>query len=99
MTQTWDDADSLLILDEFRNVLRQHGYHRPRLKILPRLRIGAEEKRSEGYRFTERITSSMMREFDRDQLLCHHSRIVTNRGVYVCPILIGFSGRDVWAIL
>ena len=88
MTQTWDDADNLMILDEFRNVLRQHGYDRPRLKILPRLRIGAEEKRSEGYRFTERITSSMMRDFDRDQLLCHHSRIVTNRGVYVCPILI-----------
>jgi len=88
MTQTWDDADSLRILDAFRNVLKERVCNRPRLKILPRLKIGAEEKRSEGYRPTERITSSMMRDFDRDQLLCHHSRIVTNRGVYVCPILI-----------
>ena len=32
-----------------------------------------------------------MEGFDRDQLLCHHSRIVTNRGVYVCPILLEAS--------
>ena len=26
--------------------------------------------------------------FDEGQLICHHSRIVTDRGVCVCPILI-----------
>jgi len=88
MTQTWDDSQSLQILDEFRTVLRQHGCDRPRLKILPRLKIGAEVDRTEGYQLTERITPEMMQDFDRDQLLCHHSRIVTSRGVCVCPILI-----------
>lgn len=88
MTQTWDDSESPQMLDEFRNVLQKHGCTRPRLKILPRLKIGAEESRTEGYGHTERITQQMMDGFDRDQLLCHHSRIVTNRGVYVCPILL-----------
>lgn len=88
MTQTWDDSESLEILAAFRAVLKTHGCDRPRLKILPRLKIGAEEHRTEGYRQTERITAAMMQDFDRDQLLCHHSRVVTSRGVYVCPILL-----------
>jgi hypothetical protein len=29
-----------------------------------------------------------MQDFNRDQLLCHHSRVITNKGVYVCPILL-----------
>ncbi len=88
MTQTWDDSQNLEILAAFRDVLKTHGCDRPRLKILPRLKIGAEEKRTEGYQQTERITAAMMQDFDRDQLLCHHSRVITNRGVYVCPILL-----------
>ena len=36
---------------------------RPRLKLLPRLKIGAEENRTEGYQDTERITGQMM-DFD-----------------------------------
>ena len=88
MTQTWDDSDNQKILDQFRLALKEHGCERPRLKILPRLKIGAEVNRTEGYQESERITDSMMKDFDHDQLLCHHSRVVTNRGVYVCPILI-----------
>jgi len=88
MTQTWDDSENLQILEDFRSVLREHGCERPRLKILPRLKIGAEQDRTEGYQDTERITEPMMQEFERDQLLCHHSRVVTSRGVYVCPILL-----------
>jgi hypothetical protein len=30
----------------------------------------------------------MLAGFDVSQLICEHSRIVTDRGVYVCPILI-----------
>jgi sulfatase maturation enzyme AslB (radical SAM superfamily) len=91
MTQTWDDAESGEILDQFRAVLHDRGCQRPRLKILPRLKIGAEQQRTEGYQPTERITEQMMEDFDRDQLLCHHSRVVTNRGVFVCPILLEAS--------
>ena len=91
MTQTWDDSENLQILTRFRDVLTEHGCARPRLKILPRLKIGAEENRTEGYQETERITPEMMLDFDREQLLCHHSRVITNRGVYVCPILLDSS--------
>jgi hypothetical protein len=30
----------------------------------------------------------MIEGFDQAQLICNHSRVVTDRGVYVCPILI-----------
>ena len=30
----------------------------------------------------------MMAGFDEGQLICEHSRVVTDHGVYVCPILI-----------
>lgn len=88
MTQTWDDAENQTILKDFRSVLQTYGCSRPRLKILPRLKLGAEQQRTEGYANTERITADMMQDFDKDQLLCHHSRIITSRGVYVCPILL-----------
>lgn len=88
MTQTWGDSENQSILAQFRTVLRKNGCARPRLKILPRLKLGAEEDRTEGYQVTERITHEMMQDFDRNQLLCHHSRVVTNRGIYVCPILL-----------
>ena len=68
--------------------LLRRGYARPRLKVLPMLRIGAEVQRGRGYSSDERVTPDMMKGFDRSQLLCHQSRIVTDRGVYVCPILI-----------
>ena len=30
----------------------------------------------------------MLTDYDLDQFVCHHSRIVTDRGIHVCPILI-----------
>jgi hypothetical protein len=30
----------------------------------------------------------MMEDYDATQLVCEHSRVVTDRGVHVCPILI-----------
>jgi hypothetical protein len=30
----------------------------------------------------------MLEGYDTSQLICEHSRIVTDRGVHVCPILI-----------
>ena len=69
-------------------LLRRQGYDRPRLKILPTLRIGAEADRQRGYFPEERVTPEMMEGYDPSLLICSHSRIVTSRGVYVCPILI-----------
>jgi hypothetical protein len=58
------------------------------VKILPTLRLGAEADRQRGYREEEWVSTEMMAGFDERQLLCNHSRLVTDRGVYVCPILL-----------
>ena len=88
MTRIWDEADDHRVLAEFAAKLRAVGYARPRIKLLPRLRIGAEASRTAGYDDFERVTGEMMAGFDRSQLVCSTSRIVSDRGVHVCPILI-----------
>lgn len=90
MTRTWSEEQDQSILGEFRDTLSQHGYTRPRLKILPRLKIGAESCRTEGYGQFERVTPELLREFDMGQLVCSHSRVITDRGVAVCPILLDY---------
>lgn len=86
--RTWPIDDDVQVVGEFTRMLQKAGYARPRLKILPTLHIGAEEERSHGYRETERVTPEMMADYDASLLVCDHSRIVTDRGVHVCPILI-----------
>jgi MoaA/NifB/PqqE/SkfB family radical SAM enzyme len=76
------------LVEGFLALLREQGYRRPRLKILPILRIGAEAERHRGYFDDERVTHEMMADYDAGQLLCSHSRIATDHGVFVCPILI-----------
>lgn len=88
MTRVWEEADDQNVLGQFREVLAQQGYHRARLKILPRLKIGAEAERTEGYGKFDRVTHELLEEFDTGQLICNHSRVVTDRGIAVCPILL-----------
>ncbi|MCH8047785.1 MAG: radical SAM protein [Planctomycetes bacterium] len=86
--RTWPIEQDQQVIGRFTEMLRQRGYARPRLKILPTLQLGAEENRTGGYRDSERITPEMMDDYDETQLVCEHSRIVSDRGVHVCPILI-----------
>ncbi len=88
VTRTRDDQDDVALVEGFLAALRAAGYDRPRLKVLPTLRIGAEARRQRGYRDDERITPEMMEGFDAGKLICEHSRVVTDRGVFVCTILI-----------
>jgi MoaA/NifB/PqqE/SkfB family radical SAM enzyme len=82
VARTWPDDDEAVVLAKFAEALNAIGCRRPRLKVLPTLRIGAEERRTRGYDETERVSMEM------SQLICEHSRIVTDRGVHVCPILL-----------
>jgi sulfatase maturation enzyme AslB (radical SAM superfamily) len=86
--RTWPDEQEAEVVERFVAMLREAGYSRPRLKVLPTLRLGAEESRLRGYFDSERVTPEMLDGFDAAQLICEHSRIVTDRGVYACPILI-----------
>lgn len=86
--RSWEMQEDEIYLAGFRKTLKDIGYTRPRLKLLPSLKLGAEALRTCGYADTEIVTEEMMIGYDTDQLLCSNSRIVTDKGVYVCPILI-----------
>jgi molybdenum cofactor biosynthesis enzyme MoaA len=70
----------------FLDIIRSFGFDRPRLKVLPLFRIGAEETRTRAYADWERIET--MSDGDADALQCSSCRMITSKGVYVCPILI-----------
>jgi len=72
----------------FLEIIRGFGFTKPRLKVLPLFRIGAEETRTHGYDERERITPEMLEQGDVGVLQCSSSRMVTSKGVFVCPILI-----------
>jgi molybdenum cofactor biosynthesis enzyme MoaA len=86
--RTWPIERDQDVLASFSRTLIAAGYSRPRLKILPTLQLGAESQRTRGYADDERVSLEMLQGYDRTQLICSHSRIVTDRGVHVCPILI-----------
>src|SRR5262249_2984263 len=88
IAQMDDDADQALLVAGFAAALRDIGCARPRLKVLPALRLGAEVARDRGYAEGERVTRAMMTGFDPSLLLCSHPRPVSDRGVPVCPILL-----------
>ena len=90
--QSWPDHETEGILAGFRKTLASVGYDRPRLKILPALLMGAESERTRGYAPTERVTPSMMADYDVDLLLCSRARLVTSDGILPCPILADQPG-------
>lgn len=88
VTRTEEGQCEADINSRLRKALQAAGYDQPRIKFLPTLRLGAEIARRRGYRQEERITAAMMCGLGFDRFLCHRARIVTDRGVFVCPILI-----------
>jgi MoaA/NifB/PqqE/SkfB family radical SAM enzyme len=86
--RSWPLHEDEEFLREFKARLAEIGYTRPRMKLLPSLKIGQEALRDRGYGKYEFITAEMMRGYDVAQLLCHNSRVVSDRGVHVCPILV-----------
>ena len=87
-TQVWAPEKDEEVRQAFVERLQGLGYRNPRLKILPSLKIGREAVRDTGYTSHERVTPEMMEDYDARQLICASSRVITSRGVYVCPILI-----------
>ena len=88
VVRTWNDADELATLAGFARVLTEAGCDRPRIKVLPPLPLGRELTRVAGVQRNECVTAAMLDGFDRDLLMCSNSRLVTDRGVWVCPLLV-----------
>jgi molybdenum cofactor biosynthesis enzyme MoaA len=68
--------------------MRGVGLDRPRLKVLSLFRIGAEPKRLRAYEPWETLRGRNLSAQETERLQCSSCRMVTSRGVYVCPILI-----------
>ncbi len=87
VTEVYDDHGSAQGKERFFRLLRELGVEKPRLKVLPVFRIGAEAERSGAYESWQRL-----RESDSpgswDHLQCSSCRMVTDQGVWVCPILV-----------
>lgn len=88
VTEACEAAATSLGRVRFLEFLREIGLVQPRLKVMPLLRIGAEEKRWRGYAAWETLRDHELGPSDLEALQCSSSRAVTSRGVYVCPILI-----------
>ena len=87
VVRTWAEEEELPILAGFSRVLQEAGYLRPRIKILPTLPLGRELTRNPNGD-DMLLTEEMLRGFDTDLLMCSNSRVVTSRGVWVCPLLV-----------
>jgi len=72
----------------FYELLWSLGVDKPRLKILPVFQIGAEAERGGAYETWQRLVEGDAPEGSWDHLQCSACRMVTDQGVWVCPILV-----------
>jgi MoaA/NifB/PqqE/SkfB family radical SAM enzyme len=86
--RTWSDGEDAGLREAFHAFLKEQGFSRPRVKILSLFRLGEEARRTRAYTERELLTEAHLRDFDPLKLQCTTSRMVTSRGVFVCPILI-----------
>jgi MoaA/NifB/PqqE/SkfB family radical SAM enzyme len=88
VTEACDGAATADGRSRFLEWMRENGLSRPRLKILSLFRIGAEERRLRAYESWETLRGRHLTEEEAEKLQCSSCRMVTSKGVYVCPILI-----------
>jgi sulfatase maturation enzyme AslB (radical SAM superfamily) len=72
----------------FFDLLVERGIDKPRLKMLPLFRIGAEAERGGAYESWQRLRAGDAPAEGWDHLQCSSCRMVTDQGVWVCPILV-----------
>ncbi|HVR70244.1 MAG TPA: radical SAM protein [Vicinamibacteria bacterium] len=90
VTEACAGAASAAGRTRFLEFLRAAGLRQPRLKVMPLLRLGAEADRTRAYAEWESLAGRTLTAEEAEALQCSSSRMVTARGVYVCPILIDF---------
>jgi len=74
--------------ESFFRLLGEIGLDKPRLKILPLFRIGAEAERGGDYAGWQRLKAGDAPAEGWSHLQCSSCRMVTDQGVWVCPILV-----------
>lgn len=78
--------------ERFFELLREIGLDKPRLKVLPLFQMGAEAERGRAYESWQRLTAGDATDGSWDHLQCSSCRMVTDQGVWVCPILVNEPG-------
>ncbi len=72
----------------FMDVVRGLGLEKPRLKFLAPFLIGREVERTRGYRQSELLHEGDLFPGEAEKLQCSSCRMVTDDGIYPCPLLI-----------
>jgi sulfatase maturation enzyme AslB (radical SAM superfamily) len=72
----------------FFELLAELGVSKPRLKSLPLFQIGAEAERGQAYESWQRLQAGDLSSGSLDHFQCASCRMVTDQGVWVCPILV-----------
>ncbi|MGH9464849.1 MAG: radical SAM protein, partial [Thermoanaerobaculia bacterium] len=88
VTEVHDENASAAGKARFFELLSGLGITKPRLKILPLFKIGAEAERTGVYASWQRLTAADAPAEGWDHLQCSACRMVTDQGVWVCPILV-----------
>jgi len=88
VTEACDGAGTARGRRRLLDLLAGIGLPHPRLKIMPLLRMGAEPARTRGYEAHETTRGRDLPVEAAGGLACATGRMVTSKGVFVCPILI-----------
>jgi sulfatase maturation enzyme AslB (radical SAM superfamily) len=92
VTEVHDENGTVQGKERFFELLREIGVERPRLKILPVFQIGAEAERGGAYESWQILREGDAPAEGWDHLQCSSCRMVTDQGVWVCPILVNEPG-------
>jgi AdoMet-dependent heme synthase len=87
-TEVCADLETAAGRERLMSLLRALGVEKPRVKVMPVLRLGAEARRDRGFAPGETLRGWHLDGEALAALQCASGRMVTSRGVYVCPILI-----------
>jgi sulfatase maturation enzyme AslB (radical SAM superfamily) len=76
----------------FLDFVRDLGIAKARVKFLPLVRLGREERRTHGYLEADTLADEPLLPEVESGLLCSSGRCVTAQGVYTCPLLVEEPG-------
>ena len=99
VTEACEGAATAEGRSRFLEFLLSIGLTKPRLKVMPLLRLGAEARRTRAYESWETLRGRTLTPEEAYPLVCASGRMVTSKGVYVCPILIDFPEARMGATL
>jgi MoaA/NifB/PqqE/SkfB family radical SAM enzyme len=88
VTEVHNENGTVQGKERFFELLKGLGIEKPRLKMLPVFRIGAEADRAGAYESWQRLRRGDAPPEGWEHLQCSGCRMVTDQGVWVCPILV-----------